>query len=29
MEYTEYIIRFTCNCFNQKWNFASRFLLFA
>jgi len=25
-EYTEYIIKFTCNHFNRKWNFAQSFL---
>jgi len=28
MEYTEYVIQFTCSYFNQKWNFAPRFLEF-
>jgi len=25
-EYTECVIKFTCNPFNRKWNFAQRFL---
>jgi len=25
-EYTEYVIKFTCSHFSQKWNFAQRFL---
>jgi len=28
MEYAEYVIKFTCNYFNRKWNFAQRFLEF-
>jgi len=28
MEDTEYVIKFTCSCFNQKWNFAPHFLEF-
>jgi len=26
MEYTEYVIKFTCSCFNREWNFVQRFL---
>jgi len=26
MEYTEYIIKFTCSSFNQKWNFDKHYL---
>jgi len=28
MEYMEYVIKFTCSCFNRKWNFAQRFIKF-
>jgi len=27
-EYTEYVIKFTCSRFNQKWTFAPHFLEF-